>query len=155
MRRFPVLLAALPFVLLGCSDVTAPPASDPAKESYASALNVNIASMTKVTQDLYVRDSVVGTGTTAAIGTTLGVVYTGYLVNGTKFDTNVGKASFSFILGYGMVIEGWDKGLVGMKVGGIRRLVIGSALGYGKDGSPPVIPGNATLVFDVQLVSVK
>ena len=154
MRRFPVLLAVLPFVLLGCSDVTAPP-SDPAKETYASSLNVNITTMTKVTPDLYIRDSVVGTGAAAANGQTLGVVYSGYLVNGTKFDSNVGKATFSFLLGFGMVIEGWDKGLVGMKVGGIRRLVIGSALGYGKDGSPPVIPGNATLVFDVQLVSVK
>src|ERR1041385_4910923 len=143
MRRFPVLLAVLPFVLLGCSDVTAP-ASDPAKETYAQALNVNLSTMVRVTPTLHTRDRVIGTRATAANGTTPGVVYTGYLANGTKFDSNVGKASFSFVLGYGMVIEGWDKGLIGMKVGGIRRLVIGSALGYGKDGAPPTIPGNAT-----------
>jgi FKBP-type peptidyl-prolyl cis-trans isomerase len=128
--------------------------SNPATETFAASLGVNLAAMTKKSDNLYVQDIVVGGGATAANGSILRVTYTGYLVNGTKFDSNVGGTTFAFRLGLGDVIGGWDQGLVGMKVGGKRKLVIGSTLGYGARGSGP-IPGNATLVFDVELVSVS
>jgi FKBP-type peptidyl-prolyl cis-trans isomerase FkpA len=129
--------------------------SDPATDSYASSLGVNLSAMTKKSDALYVQDLAVGTGVEAANGKTIGMTYTGWLVNGTRFDGNVGGAPFSFVLGTGYVIDGWDQGIVGMKIGGRRRLVIGSLLGYGSRGSLPAIPPNATLVFDVELKSVQ
>jgi peptidylprolyl isomerase len=128
--------------------------SNPATDTYASALGVNLSAMTKKNDNLYVQDLVVGTGTEAVNNKTIGMTYTGWLVNGTKFDSNVGGALFSFALGTGYVINGWDQGILGMKVGGKRRLVIGSTLGYGSRGSGP-IPPNATLVFDVELKSAQ
>jgi FKBP-type peptidyl-prolyl cis-trans isomerase len=110
--------------------------------------------MTKRSDNLYVQDIVVGTGTEATNGRILRVTYSGFLINGTKFDSNVGGTTFAFRLGDRAVIDGWDQGLVGMRVGGKRKLVIGSTLGYGSRGSG-AIPGNATLVFDVELVSVS
>jgi len=128
--------------------------SNPAGETYAASLGVNISQMTKISNDLYFQDLVPGTGTAAAAGSGVSVTYTGWLANGTQFDSNVGGAAFPFTLGAHDVIDGWDLGLVGMKAGGKRRLVIGSALGYGSGGRGP-IPPNATLVFDVQLLSVR
>ncbi len=137
------------------TDSTAPDIpSNPAVETYAASLGVNIAGMTKKSDNLYVQDLVVGTGAEAVVGRTVGVTYSGYLINGSRFDSNVGRAPFSFVLGVQQVIAGWDQGVVGMKVGGKRRLVIGSALGYGRQGSGP-IPPNATLVFDVEVLSVQ
>lgn len=128
--------------------------SNPAVEVYAASLGVNIAGMTKKSDALYVQDLQVGTGADAIVGKTLKMTYSGWLINGTRFDSNVGGAAFTFSLGAGQVIQGWDLGIQGMKVGGKRRLVIGSALGYGRSGSGP-IPANATLVFDVELLSAQ
>jgi FKBP-type peptidyl-prolyl cis-trans isomerase len=150
----PVLGAAALLTACG-TDSTAPNIpSNPAVETYASALGVNIANMTKRNDNLFVQDLVVGTGAEAIAGRTIRVTYSGFLINGNRFDTNVGGAPFSFALGAGMVIQGWDQGVAGMKVGGKRKLVIGSSLGYGNQGSGP-IPPNATLVFDVELLSVQ
>lgn len=138
-----------------CTDSTSPGTpSNPATETYAQSLGVDISQMTRISDALYIRDLSVGGGTLATTGKALQVTYTGWLSNGTQFDSNVGKASFGFTLGAHEVIEGWDLGLVGMKVGGKRRLVIGSALGYGSGGNGP-IPPNSTLVFDVQLVGAQ
>ncbi len=128
--------------------------SNPAVEVYAASLGVSIAAMTKKSDALYVQDIVVGTGADAVSGKTLRMTYSGYLINGNKFDSNVGGAPFSFQLGASQVIAGWDLGIQGMKVGGKRKLVIGSALGYGRSGSGP-IPANATLVFDVEVLAVQ
>jgi len=137
------------------TDSTAPDIpSNPAVETYASTLGVNIAAMTKRNDNLYVQDLVVGTGAEAIVGRTVRVTYSGYLISGSRFDSNVGGSPFSFVLGGGQVIAGWDQGVVGMKVGGKRRLVIGSSLGYGRQGSGP-IPANATLVFDVEVLNVQ
>ena len=137
------------------SDSTAPDIpSNPAVETYASSLGVTIANMTRKTDNLYVQDIVVGTGAEAVAGRVIRVTYTGWLINGNRFDTNVGGAAFSFTLGAQQVIAGWDQGVLGMKVGGKRKLVIGSALGYGNQGQGP-IPANATLVFDVELLGVQ
>jgi FKBP-type peptidyl-prolyl cis-trans isomerase FkpA len=104
----------------------------------------------------------VGTGSEAASGRTLTVNYSGWLYDpaqpeskGQRFDTSIGGAPFSFQLGAGRVIRGWDQGLVGMRVGGQRRLVIPPDLAYGSQGRPPAIPPNATLVFDVELLDVQ
>jgi FKBP-type peptidyl-prolyl cis-trans isomerase FkpA len=103
----------------------------------------------------------VGTGAEAVVGRTLLVDYSGWLYDparpdskGQMFDTSIGRGPFPFSLGAGGVIRGWDQGIVGMRVGGLRRLVIPPELGYGAAGRPP-IPGNATLVFDVELLAVQ
>jgi hypothetical protein len=96
-----------------------------------------------------------GSGAGAQAGQSATVQYTGWLLNGTKFDSSLDHGQpFTFPLGGGQVIKGWDEGVVNMKVGGQRRLIIPPNLGYGDRGSGP-IPGCSTLIFDVQLVSVK
>jgi FKBP-type peptidyl-prolyl cis-trans isomerase FkpA len=99
-------------------------------------------------------DLVVGTGATAVVGSTVTVNYTGSFTNGTVFDTSVGKTPIQFQLGAGQVIPGFEQGIVGMKVGGKRRLTIPPSLAYGSAGRAPTIPPNATLVFEVELVSI-
>jgi FKBP-type peptidyl-prolyl cis-trans isomerase len=100
-------------------------------------------------------DIKVGTGATAVSGKQVKVQYTGWLENGKKFDSSVGKPPFAFKLGAGDVIKGWDEGVVGMKVGGQRQLRIPPELGYGPRGYPGAIPPNATLIFDVELLGVQ
>jgi FKBP-type peptidyl-prolyl cis-trans isomerase FkpA len=150
-----VLIAAF---LAACgSSSTAEPelgGSDPAVQVYAASLGVDLAAMTKLSKALYIQDVVAGTGGAAVSGHFISVTYTGWLANGVQFDSNVGKSVLNFPLGAGTVIAGWDQGLVGMRVGGKRRLVIGSALGYGTQAHG-AIPSNSTLVFDVQLISVQ
>ena len=101
-------------------------------------------------------DQTVGTGDVAVVGKNVSVHYTGWLENGKKFDSSVDRGqSFSFPLGAGRVIKGWDEGVQGMKVGGKRKLTIPSELGYGSRGAGGVIPPNATLIFDVELLGVR
>lgn len=101
-------------------------------------------------------DVVVGTGREAATGNLATVHYTGWLTNGKKFDSSVDRRDpFSFPIGAGQVIRGWDEGVAGMKVGGKRKLTIPPELGYGARGAGGVIPPNATLVFDVELLEVR
>ena len=100
-------------------------------------------------------DIKVGTGATAAAGKTVKVHYTGWLTDGKKFDSSVDRGQpFAFSLGAGQVIKGWDEGVAGMKVGGKRQLRIPPELGYGARGAGNVIPPNATLIFDVELLDV-
>ena len=100
-------------------------------------------------------DLTLGTGTVAVKGAKLSMQYTGWLLEGRKFDSSCDRNQpFSFTLGNGEVIQGWDEGIVGMKKGGSRKLIIPSKLGYGDQGSPPVIPGGATLVFVVTVEDV-
>jgi FKBP-type peptidyl-prolyl cis-trans isomerase FkpA len=98
----------------------------------------------------------VGTGAEAASGKTVTVHYVGTLTNGSKFDSSRDRGQgFTFRLGAGQVIQGWDKGVAGMKVGGMRKLTIPPEMGYGAGGFPPVIPPNSTLVFEVELLDVR
>ena len=101
-------------------------------------------------------DQVLGTGVSAVIGKTATVNYTGWLENGNKFDSSVDRGQpFSFPLGAGRVIKGWDEGVQGMKIGGKRRLTIPSNLGYGARGAGGVIPPHATLIFDIELLGLE
>lgn len=101
-----------------------------------------------------VEDLKVGTGTPAKAGKFISVYYVGRLKNGKKFDSTTQGDGFKFRLGKGEVIKGWDVGIAGMKIGGKRRITIPPAMAYGAKGSPPVIPGNSTLVFEVELRNV-
>lgn len=121
--------------------------------NFATALGVNLAQMTKTPSGLYYQDVPAGSGTTAVSGNRVTVHYTGFLTSGSTFDSSVGKTPFSFTIGRGEVIAGWDEGIQGMKVGGTRKLVIPPTLGYGAAGAG-AIPSNAILVFNVQLLSI-
>ena len=103
---------------------------------------------------LRITDLEEGTGAEAVAGQTVSVNYRGSLTNGKEFDSSYGRGPFSFRLGGGQVIQGWDEGVAGMKVGGKRRLVIPPELGYGARGAGGVIPPDATLLFDVELLKV-
>lgn len=122
-------------------------------QDYAARLDVNLSEMERRPTGLYVDDVVVGEGARADSGDIVTVHYTGYLPQGTVFDSSRDGDPFEVALGYGRVIQGWDQGVVGMRVGGQRRLIIPPAMGYGARGQGR-IPGNSTLVFDVELVDV-
>ncbi len=105
---------------------------------------------------LQIEDLTPGTGAEAKAGNTVTVHYVGTLTDGSKFDSSRDRGEgFTFRLGAGQVIQGWDQGVAGMKIGGLRKLTIPPELGYGKRGFPPVIPPNATLIFEVELLEVK
>ena len=106
-------------------------------------------------KDLKIEDIKLGTGVVAKPGEIVRVHYTGWLENGIKFDSSVDRNQpFEFPLGQGFVIQGWDKGVDGMKVGGVRKLTIPASMGYGERGAGGVIPPNATLIFEVELLGV-
>ena len=119
-----------------------------AKGKTAAAKTVTTASGLKYT------DVKVGSGASPVKGKQVKVHYTGTLENGKQFDSSVGRGPFSFVIGVGQVIAGWDEGVMGMKVGGKRKLIIPSKLGYGARGAGGDIPPNATLLFDVELLDV-
>jgi len=110
----------------------------------------------KLASGLQYEDTVVGNGKMAEPGMNVSVHYTGWLTDGTKFDSSVDRGQpFKFQLGAGQVIAGWDEGVKGMRIGGKRKLTIPPDLGYGARGAGGVIPPNATLVFDVELLDVQ
>ncbi len=168
MRRATLCLVLA--VLTGCSldAVRSKPlgAQSKAKENlvvgapetltYAPSLNVDIDMMARTESGLYWKDLTEGTGAEAVRGSVAVVEYSGWLANGNLFDSskNAGKP-FSFPLGQGRVIAGWDEGVAGMRVGGKRLLVIPPQLGYGARGAGGAIPGNATLIFEVELLEVR
>lgn len=118
-------------------------------------VSTGITDMNKATE-LEIKDLIPGTGEVAVSGKNVSVNYIGTLVDGTKFDSSYDRNEpFSFTLGIGQVIEGWEEGIVGMKVGGKRKLTIPSSMAYGEAGIPGVIPGGATLVFEVELLEIK
>ena len=156
-----LILVLISVLMLPCTYVQAAPAAkEPkkntqvkTKEKTVDTTNVNI--VTTATGLKYV-DEVPGTGSLPKQGQPVKVHYTGWLENGKKFDSSVDRGQpFEFTLGVGQVIKGWDEGVSTMKVGGKRKLIIPAQLGYGERGAGGLIPPNATLIFDVELLAVK
>lgn len=139
----------------GSDHATAPAPVAITSTTFAPALGINLAAMSMTASGLYYQDVTVGSGAVAQAGKQLTVHYTGWLPDGTKFDSSVDRGQpFGFTLGTGVVIPGWDEGVAGMRVGGVRKLVIPSSLGYGARGAR-AIPPNSVLVFSIQLLSVQ
>ena len=146
------------FILPGLSPFGAPAAATEANPEITTNTQTTSTDMpTETVTALQVTDGVVGSGAAAAAGDTVTVNYVGSLTNGTVFDAsaNHGTTGFTFNLGAGQVIKGWDQGIVGMKEGGKRKLVIPAALAYGDRGAGNVIPPGATLIFEVELLKVQ
>jgi FKBP-type peptidyl-prolyl cis-trans isomerase FkpA len=144
------LIVALALSLVGTVGCNQPQAQAAPTAQASNAKEV------KLPDGLQYTDDQVGTGTEATSGKTVSVHYTGWLMDGTKFDSSRDRGQpFQFPLGAGRVIKGWDEGVAGMKVGGKRTLVIPPNLGYGASGAGGVIPPNATLKFEVELLDVK
>ncbi len=122
--------------------------------SKASSLGGSLKTETTST-GLRITELLIGNGEIALEGKNVSVNYKGTLENGKEFDSSYGRAPFTFPLGAGRVIKGWDEGVAGMKVGGKRELIIPPSLGYGERGAGGVIPPNATLIFEVELLSVQ
>jgi len=136
--------------------------SSPSNDSQAQVIiNTQTASTmpTEPVKELMMKDDVVGTGATASSGDSVTVNYVGALTNGTVFDASASHQEtvngFTFNLGAGQVIKGWDQGIVGMKEGGKRTLVIPASLAYGSQAVGDVIPANSTLIFEVELLKVQ
>ncbi len=130
------------------------PASSPSGHAASGAAAG--ANMTTTASGLKYEELVAGTGATPKAGQTCSVHYTGWLTNGNKFDSSRDRGQpFTFPIGQGAVIKGWDEGVMGMKVGGKRKLMVPPDLAYGAQGFPPVIPPNSELVFEVELLGVQ
>ena len=121
----------------------------------SAALTVSGCSDPQPVTSLQIKDTRVGTGTEATPGRVVTVHYTGTLLNGKEFDSSRGREPYEFRLGAGQVIPGWDEGVKGMKVGGVRELTVPANMAYGSTGSGDAIPPNATLWFEVELLEVK
>jgi FKBP-type peptidyl-prolyl cis-trans isomerase len=153
------------FVLPGLSPWGAAPAvQTPAQvtintQTASTTSTTTMPTVTKPLTQLMMKDEIVGTGTIAASGDKVTVNYVGALTNGTVFDASASHKEtangFTFTLGAGKVIKGWDEGIVGMKVGGKRVLAIPAALAYGSQSPSPSIPANSDLVFEVELLNVQ
>jgi FKBP-type peptidyl-prolyl cis-trans isomerase FkpA len=138
------VITALMFGMLSITPLQAATMSDAKAETKTTA------------SGLKYEDVKQGTGDVATTGKTVSVHYTGWLTNGTKFDSSKDRGQpFEFPLGGGRVIKGWDEGVAGMKVGGVRKLTIPPNLGYGSRGAGGVIPPDATLVFEVELLGIR
>jgi FKBP-type peptidyl-prolyl cis-trans isomerase FkpA len=139
----------------GQAAVPEQPASSEVAPTYAPALDVDIARMTRTASGLHVEDVQEGSGRAAAPGDIIVVHYTGWLADGTRFDSSRDSDTpYTLAIGTGEVIPGWDEGIPGMQVGGVRRLVIPPSLAYGNQGAGGVIPPGATLIFEVELLEI-
>jgi FKBP-type peptidyl-prolyl cis-trans isomerase FkpA len=146
---FPILVVSA--LALGCSKGVPEPGQSDFTPAEASPSNEPPGPTT-----LQIEDVVVGKGRAAASGDAVSVHYTGTLMSGKKFDSSRDRGTpFEFKLGTGAVIKGWDQGVVGMKVGGKRKLTIPSSLAYGEKGQPPTIGPDAALKFDIELLNIK
>jgi len=148
-------LAAQPADQATTSSGSSKPAASKTSTDKTAQKSAASAGWTTTGSGLKYQDVVVGKGPQPKTGQTVVVNYTGRFTNGKVFDTSVGKAPFKFALGRGEVIKGWDEGVGSMNVGGKRKLIIPPDLAYGSKGYPGVIPPNATLTFDVELLKIQ
>ncbi len=164
LRRYSTPIAAVigavMLTALGCSAPQAEPPSETApsrpETTQQEATPTETDESTETATKLAKKDLVVGKGAAAKTGDRVSVHYTGWLTDGTKFDSSLDRGQpFEFVLGQGQVIPGWDEGVVGMKVGGKRELIIPPDMAYGDHGAGGVIPPNATLKFNVELLAIK
>ncbi len=157
MLRRNLTIASL-LLLAACGGETAPATPEgplPIEQTtFAADLGVDLGASTKSATGLYTRTLVEGDGAIVTAGQTVDVYYDGRLANGTRFDATTPGSPFTFLVGRGRVIAGWDEGVAGMKIGGKRQLIIPPALGYGASGVGP-IPPNATLVFTVEVLGAR
>lgn len=154
MHRIATAAATVALGLLaGCANPVGEdrlPPPDPTQITYAASLNINLSQFTRTANGVYYQDQTVGTGATVARGDSVSVGYTGWLPNGTQFDTNQPNGTpLRFRVGGTAVIAGFGEGIPGMRVGGTRRIIIPSELAYGRPGAPPSIPSNAILIFQI------
>ena len=152
MKR--LLLLTLALAAVACTGEIAGlgPPSDPATETFAASLGIDLAKMSKTPDGVYYRDLTVGTGAAVTHDTTITVTYSGYLSDGTLFDSGT-KVQFLTTA----VVPGFAEGVKaagGMRVGGVRQVIIPSALGYWQNGSPPSVPRQSTLIFKITLISI-
>lgn len=165
MTRFAAILLAAAVVACGEPDGT-PDAANQAtpvinnspasvgEATFAESLDIDLANFEHSDAGLYWQDVVVGEGPVVTAGQVIDAHYTGWLPDGTEFDSSKGGPPISFPIGVGAVIKGWDQGVVGMNVGGTRKLIIPGPLAYGPNATGP-IPANATLVFTVEVVAAR
>jgi peptidylprolyl isomerase len=140
-------------VLAACTDSTGIDDrwADPETIDYAASLNVDLASMQETASGLYWKDTIVGDGEPVQVGEWVRIHYTGWLPDGTQFDTSRERGPVEFQLGLGFVMTGVDEGVIGMRIGGVRQLVIRPGLtGFGPGGRPASIPPNTTLIVEVE-----
>lgn len=147
------LVASLAVLLMtvGCAS-SAGPAPDPTALAYAPELEVDFSAMRETSAGLWIEELTEGMGRVAARGDRVRIHFIGWLPDGTVVDSSLGGEPFEFELGSGEVIRGWTEGIVGMHVGGRRKLVIRPGLAYGSRGRRPAVPPNAVLVFEIQLL---
>lgn len=156
-----LILFPLALTLAACGGDENGPAEvvlqDPADISYASSLNVDISSRYLQPSGLYIRDIEPGEGDPTVAGDVMVVHYSGWVNDGTLFDSsrNPGRDPFTVRVGAGNVIAGWEEGLLGMRVGGIRQLVIPPQLAYGAQSPSPLIPAGSVLIFEIELLEVN
>jgi len=151
IRNLLMILLLAWAVVAGCKQNKSEPG-----QGAATAPKIDTAALTKTASGLAYQDLKVGDGPSPKVGKGVKVHYTGWLENGTKFDSSVDSGKpFVFTIGVGQVIPGWDEGVLTMKTGGKRKLVIPSNLGYGAAGAGGLIPPNATLIFEVELLDVE
>ncbi|MFA6279034.1 MAG: FKBP-type peptidyl-prolyl cis-trans isomerase [Candidatus Paceibacterota bacterium] len=151
------LVVVTTFFVFGGTSLFSTPTIEGASTEITTNQNESTTMPTENVTQLQIADEVVGTGAIATAGDSVTVNYVGSLTDGTVFDAskNYGTTGFTFTLGVQQVIQGWDEGIVGMKVGGKRKLVIPADLAYGNQGAGDVIPPGATLIFEVELLKVQ
>ncbi len=156
MKNAGLLISALMIALAACATpLPVLPTGPLTNADFDERLGVDLEAMTQTSSGLRYQDLTVGMSDEATPLKRVEVHYEGWLINADKFDSSRDRGeTFAFSLGRGEVIKGWDEGVEGMRVGGIRKLVIPPELAYGSEGIPGAIPRDATLVFDVELVAV-
>jgi FKBP-type peptidyl-prolyl cis-trans isomerase len=159
MRAFRSLFAVAGLALVAACDLSTEPnvpdPIDPANDSYATSLGIDIATMTKRPSGVYVKDKVVGAGGAAAENDSVQVNYTGWIPNGGMFDTSkqTGRKPLEFVVGKDVYLTAFEDAVVGMQPGGVRVIIIPTGLAYGRTGNPNAgIPPNTNLIFEIEFI---